>query len=85
MATSSRVAVVETDGMLFGLCVDRATDVLSVAPSELQDPPALAAQAGYETVKAVVRRSDSPPIMVLSLEHILESVYRGELARSEGC
>ena len=69
--------------MVFGLCVDRATDVLAVGSSDLQDPPALAAQAGYETVKAVVRRPESTPVMVLSLEQILESVYRSALPRAE--
>ena len=80
---SSRVAVVELDGLVFGLCVDRATDVLAVEPSELKDPPALAAQAGYEAVKAIVRQPDSAPVMVLSLEQILESVYRSALPRLE--
>ena len=80
---SSRVAVVELDGMVFGLCVDRATDVLAVGPGDLLDPPTLAAQAGYEAVKAVVRRPDSAPVLVLSLEQILESVYRSALPRLE--
>ena len=75
----SRIAIVEVDGMVFGLCVDRATDVLALGPSDLEDPPALATHAGYETVKAVVRRPNSPPVMVLSLEQILESVYRSAL------
>jgi purine-binding chemotaxis protein CheW len=80
---SSRVAVVELDGMVFGLCVDRATEVLAVGSSDLRDPPTLAVQAGYEAVKAVVRRPDSVPVLVLSLEHILESVYRSALSSLE--
>ena len=79
----SRIAVVELDGMVFGLCVDRATDVLALGPSDLEDPPALATHAGYKTVKAVVRRPNAPPVMVLSLEQILESVYRSALLPSE--
>jgi hypothetical protein len=31
-------------------------------------------------VRAVVRRADAPPVLVLSLEHLLESVYRSALA-----
>jgi hypothetical protein len=42
----------------------------------MEDPPPLATHAGYEVAKAVVRRSDSEPIVVLSLENLLESVYR---------
>ena len=83
VTSSSRVAVVELDGLVFGLCVDRATDVLAVGSKDLQDPPTLAAQAGYEAVKAVVRRPDSAPVLVLSLEQILESVYRSVLPHLE--
>jgi purine-binding chemotaxis protein CheW len=79
ITSSSRIAVVELDGMVFGLCVDHATDVLAVNPSDLRDPPALALQAGYESVKAVIRRPDSRPVMVLALEEILETVYRSAL------
>jgi purine-binding chemotaxis protein CheW len=80
---ASRVAIVEVDGMVFGLCVDNATDVLAVSPSDLRDPPTLALQAGYEAVKAVVRRPDSRPVMVLALEEILETVYRSALSGPE--
>jgi hypothetical protein len=33
-------------------------------------------------VRAVVKRPAAPPVMVLSLENILESVYRGALSTS---
>lgn len=79
----SRVAVIELDEMVFGLCVDAASDVLAVAPSDLHDPPPLATQAGYEAVKAIIRRPDSAPVMLLALEQILESVYRSALLRQE--
>ena len=82
-SSASRVAIVEVDEMVFGLCVDSATDVLAVTPDELRDPPPLVSQAGYETVKAVVHQSGSTPVLVLSLENILESVYRSGLPRSE--
>ena len=80
---AGRIAVLEYDDLVIGLRVERATDVLSVEASELEDPPALAAQAGYEAVRAVVRREGAPPVLVLSLEYILESVYRSVLP-SEG-
>jgi purine-binding chemotaxis protein CheW len=75
----SRIAVLEVDGMVLGLRVDAAVDVISVEVRDVDDPPALATQAGYETVRAVVRRADAPPVLVLSLEHLLESVYRSAL------
>lgn len=81
---STRIAIVEIDGLRMGLVVDSAIEVLPVAASALEDTPALATQAGYDATRAVVRRPDAPPILVLSLDHILESVYRSALPGSEG-
>jgi purine-binding chemotaxis protein CheW len=71
----SRIAILEVDGMVLGLRVDAAVDVISVEARDVDDPPALATQAGYDTVSAVVRRADAPPVLVLSLDHLLESIY----------
>jgi purine-binding chemotaxis protein CheW len=71
----SRIAILEVDGMVLGLRVDAAVDVISVEARDVDDPPALATHAGYDTVHAVVRRADAPPVLVLSLEHLLESIY----------
>ncbi len=76
---STRIVVVEIDGLSVGLVVDAAVDVLSLDVAMLDDPPALATQAGYDATRAVVRRPGEAPILVLSLEHILESVYRSGL------
>jgi chemotaxis signal transduction protein len=62
-----------------GLAVDAAVDVLPIEVERLEDPPVLATQTGYEVTRAVVRRADAEPILVLSLEHLLESVYRSAL------
>ena len=75
----SRIVVLASDGLVVGLCVEAATDVLALDAAVLEDVPVLASQAGYEVVRAVVRREGSKPVMVLSLEHILESVYRSAL------
>ena len=79
---TARIAIVESDGLVMGLAVDAAVEVMSVDAIALEDPPALATQAGYDAVRAVVRRKDDAPALVLSLEHILESVYRSALTRS---
>lgn len=81
--TEARIAVVEIDGLVMGLAVDAAIEVISVDVSALEDPPSLATQAGYDTTRAVVRRADAAPILVLSLEHVLESVYRSALPGRE--
>jgi purine-binding chemotaxis protein CheW len=75
----ARIAIVEVDGLVFGLRVGAASDVLPVAASDLRSPPALVAQAGYEAVRAVVRRADAAPVLVISLEHVLERVYHSAL------
>jgi purine-binding chemotaxis protein CheW len=79
----ARIAVSEIDGLVVGLAVDAAVEVLSVDAAMMEDPPALATQAGYGTSRAVVRRQGAEPVMVLSLEHLLESVYRSALPAQE--
>jgi purine-binding chemotaxis protein CheW len=72
----SRVALVEAEGLVFGLRVGREADVVRVEPSALEETPALASRAGYELVRAVVRRADGPPLLWLSLEHLLARIAR---------
>ncbi len=80
----SRIVVLECNGMVLGLLVDAATEVLSVDPAMLEDVPELATQTGYDVVCGVVRRPGVPPVMVLSVETILESVYRSASPNSGG-
>ena len=75
-SSQARIAVLEVDDMVFGLRVAVAVDVLSADAAQIGEPPALATQSGYDAVRAVVRQPGSAPVMVLSLEHLLESVYR---------
>ncbi|MCG8590381.1 MAG: chemotaxis protein CheW [Proteobacteria bacterium] len=79
VTSQARIVVLELDGLVLGLCVEAAIDVLSLDATALEDPPALATHAGYDAIRAVVRRSGEAPVMVLSIEHILESVYRSAL------
>jgi purine-binding chemotaxis protein CheW len=80
----TRIAVTEVDGLVMGLAVDAAVEVLSVDVGNLEDPPTLATQTGYAVTRAVVRRPGAEPILVLSLEHVLEGVYRSALSAKEG-
>ncbi len=80
---SSRIAGVEVEGMVMGLAVQAALGVVRVDVACLEDPPALATQAGYDLARALVRRSGTPPMVVLSLEHVLERIYRSALAGAE--
>jgi len=83
IGASARCAIVELDGLVMGLVVDAAEGVLSVEVGSLEDPPALTTHAGYEVVRAIVRRPDAPPVLLLSLEHVLESVYRSAMDPGE--
>ena len=74
-ADSARIAIVGLDELVFGLRVDAAVDVISANPATVEGPPALASASGSGSVRAIVRRKDAPPVMVLSLEAILETVY----------
>ncbi len=82
-SSQTRIVVTEIDGLVVGFGVDAAIEVLQVDTTSMEDPPQLATQAGYDAAKAVVRRSDSEPIVVLSLEHLIESVYRSALPEQE--
>ncbi len=82
-SSKARIVVTEIDGLVVGFGVDAAIEVLQVDATSMEAPPPLATHAGYEAAKAVVRRSNSEPIVVLSLEHLLESVYRSGPAAQE--
>jgi hypothetical protein len=45
----------------------------------MEDVPDLAAHAGYDVVRHVVRRADGPPIMVLAVDRIVENIFRSAL------
>lgn len=79
----ARIAILELDGLVFGLRVDAAADVIAVPAGDVGAPPPLVSHAGYDTLRAVVRRADGLPTLVLSLEHLLERVYRSALAGRE--
>lgn len=71
-----RIAVLEVDGLRFGLRVQAAVDVLSCPVEAVDPPPELALQAGYHAVRALVRRAEGPPVLLLSLEELLAGVCR---------
>jgi len=72
----ARIAVVSVEGLVFGLRVEAATHVISIEATRLEEPPALATQSGYDAVRAVLRRKDDVPVLVLSMDHVLEAIYR---------
>jgi purine-binding chemotaxis protein CheW len=82
-SSHTRIVVAETDGLVVGLTVDAAVEVLQVGASAMENPPPLATEAGYAAARAVVRRPNANPIVVLSLENLIESLYRASLREHE--
>jgi purine-binding chemotaxis protein CheW len=72
----ARVAVVECNGLVFGLRVGSSAEVVALPSAALEHAPALATQAGYGALRAVVRRDGASPALVISLEHLLERISR---------
>ena len=80
---AARIAVLEVDDMVIGLRVQLAVDVISATPASIASPPALATNAGYDVVRALVKRTDAPSVLVLSTDHLLEAVYRSAALEPE--
>jgi len=73
-SSRSRIVIVEYAGLALGLGVDAATDVIALASERLEAVPALATRAGYRSVTHIVRREGEPPVMLISLESLVETV-----------
>jgi purine-binding chemotaxis protein CheW len=80
----ARVAVLQLDDLVFGLRVGPRSEVLSLPAAQVEGVPRLATQAGYELVRAVVRRPGAEPVLVLSLEAILDRVCRSATPAEAG-
>jgi chemotaxis signal transduction protein len=70
----ARVVVVEERGLVFGLWVDSASGVLNLEDGRLEGVPELATQSGYTAVRRIVRRPQDTPVMVLSVDDLIESI-----------
>ena len=79
----ARLVVLEADGLCFGLRIPPAVEVCAIPLADVETLPALATQAGYEAVRAVVRRPGATPLLVLSLEALLERVFRSAVGGQE--
>jgi len=66
--------VAEVEGLLLGLAVDEALGVIPGPAAALSALPALATRAGSAAGRALLRRPGAEPVLVLSLEHVLERV-----------
>ncbi len=79
LSRRARIAITDVDGLVVGLAVDTAIEVFPVDAASLEDPPELMRNAGCDVARAVLRRAGRAPILVLSLERLIERV-RGSAA-----
>jgi hypothetical protein len=49
----------------------------------LETAPALATHSGYDAIRGAIRRAGQSPVMVLSLEDILETVFRSAIGGND--
>lgn len=78
----ARIVVLKTDGMVLGMRVEAAVDVLSVDAADLQAPEGVL-DGGRGPVRAVVRRAEAEPVLVLELSRLIEAVGAGSRKRAE--
>ena len=71
----ARILIAQIGELVVGLVVEAAIGVLPVTGSDLGRDPAPVSASGRGMTAAVVRRSEGEPLVVLSLEHLLELVH----------
>ncbi len=74
----NRILVVDSDGRLVGLMVDAASEVLKLAPAQIEPPPEVLGEGETSYVTGVAKHQGRLIILV-DLKKILQ---RGELART---
>lgn len=78
-----RIVISQIGGLVIGLVVQRATDVVTVEASDLCRPAETSSPNSGELIQAVVRRKGADPIVVLSLESLLRLVRDSESSTRE--
>ena len=73
-----RIVISQIGGLVIGLVVQRATDVVTVEASDLSRPAETSSPNSGELIQAVVSRKGADPIVVLSLEPLLGRVRDSE-------
>jgi purine-binding chemotaxis protein CheW len=74
----NRILVVDSEGRLVGLLVDAASEVLKLAPAQIEPPPKVL-DDGDSTYVTGVAKHQGRLIILVDLKKILQ---RGELART---
>jgi purine-binding chemotaxis protein CheW len=78
-----RIVISQIGGLVIGLVVQRATDVVTVEASDLCRPVETSSPNSGEVIQAIARRKGADPIVVLSLESLLRLVRDSESSTRE--
>ena len=70
----ARIVISQSGGLVLGLVVQQATDVLTVEASDLSRPVATGSPNSGEVIQTIVRRPGRDPIVVLSLEPLFRLI-----------
>ncbi len=79
----ARIVIIQIGGLVLGLVVQRATDVLTVEASDLSRPVATGSPNSGEAIQAIARRRGADPIVVLALEPLLRLIRDSESSLRE--
>jgi purine-binding chemotaxis protein CheW len=77
---STRIIVVELDGMVLGFIVDSVSEVLRISESTVEPPPALVAGIESDYIEGV-GKLENRLLILLELKKVFSSMDRKELAK----
>ncbi|OPY64537.1 MAG: Chemotaxis protein CheW [Syntrophorhabdaceae bacterium PtaU1.Bin034] len=78
---STRIIVVELDGMVLGFIVDSVSEVLRISESTVEPPPALVAGIESEYIEGV-GKLDNRLLILLELKKVFSAIDRKELEKA---
>lgn len=79
----TRIIVVNVESRTIGIVVDAVTEVLRIAPEQIEPPPTGSAGIGPEYIRGIIKRNDKLIIM-LRIEEILSTISLSAIAPAAG-
>jgi len=80
---STRIIVIELDGMVLGFIVDSVSEVLRISDSTVEPPPSLVAGVESDYIEGV-GKLDNRLLILLELKKVFSGADRRELERTAG-
>lgn len=79
----TRIIVVNVESRTIGIVVDAVTEVLRIAPEQMEPPPTGSAGIGPEYIRGIIKRNDKL-IITLRLEEILSATSLSAITSAGG-